>query len=99
MADVYKYSDLKGPTAFRAIKLLLPAKSLIPFSQKTLRIEIVEIDVSAPVPYDALSYTWGVSSKSTPNRRIIVETNGSRRGLWIHKPTRDGAAAAGREWQ
>ncbi|PNY21903.1 Heterokaryon incompatibility protein 6 [Tolypocladium capitatum] len=73
--------------AFRLVRLLPPRPALLPGAYGTLRIEIIEVSVDASPCYDALSYPWSVPAHLTsPDRQIIVETEGDFSGLYVYRP-------------
>ncbi|KAH8169306.1 heterokaryon incompatibility protein (HET) domain-containing protein [Sarocladium implicatum] len=84
----YQYSALTpGSRVFRAIRLLSPQQSWHPlFKQRTLRIQIEDVQVDSGRPYECLSYTWAVDHEQVPDRRVIVETGNTPSQLFIHQP-------------
>lgn len=79
-----QYSPLKDrPAAFRLVRLLPPLPTLF---GNTLRIQLITVDNVSTCAYDTLSYTWGVTGKDPPNRRILVETPLGSRELRIYRP-------------
>lgn len=80
----YEYSSIDvSSRVFRAIKLLPPISPDLP---QTLRVQIIHINCDQVIPYDALSYTWGVANDAVPDRKIMVETADGKRDLHIHRP-------------
>lgn len=71
------------PGAFRLVKLLPPVPTL---RGSTLRIQLVVAEGVDDLKYDALSYTWDVSGKDPPDRRVLVETPTGTRDLFIYRP-------------
>jgi hypothetical protein len=84
----YKYSlysplNSSSPGAFRLVRLLPPLPTLW---GNTLRIQLITVDNVSTTAYDTLSYTWGVTGKDPPDRRILVETPQGSRELRIYRP-------------
>lgn len=84
----YNYAELRpGSRVFRAIRLLRPQQSWHPFlKQRTLRIQIENIQLDSGDPYECLSYTWAVAPGQIRDRRVIVETSKGSYQLFIHRP-------------
>ncbi|KAK7425714.1 hypothetical protein QQZ08_007813 [Neonectria magnoliae] len=83
-APAYQYSPITSrPRAFRLVRLLPPVRALF---GNTLRIELITVDDESSCLYDTLSYTWGVTGKDAPDRRVIVETQQGPRELRIYRP-------------
>ncbi|EHK16293.1 uncharacterized protein TRIVIDRAFT_39487 [Trichoderma virens Gv29-8] len=81
----FQYSPISpSKRVFRLVQLLPPKPPVIPGTQGTIRIRLVEADIDSGVHYDALSYAWNVAAgQTTPNRKIIVEENGESFKLHI----------------
>ncbi|KAH6900627.1 heterokaryon incompatibility protein [Thelonectria olida] len=78
------YSPLDSrPGAFRLVRLLPPLPTLW---GNTLRIQLIAVDNVGSCAYDTLSYTWGVTGKDPPDRRILVETPHGSREFRIYRP-------------
>ncbi|KAH7155796.1 heterokaryon incompatibility protein [Dactylonectria estremocensis] len=83
-APAYKYTSLDSrPRAFRLVRLLPPIHAVF---GDTLRIELITVDDASECLFDALSYTWGVTSGDIPDRRVLVETHEGTRELGIYRP-------------
>ncbi|KAH7156594.1 heterokaryon incompatibility protein [Dactylonectria macrodidyma] len=83
-APTYQYSSLDSrPRAFRLVRLLPPIHAVF---GDTLRVELITVDDTSECLFDALSYTWGVTSGDVPNRRVLVETHEGTRELGIYRP-------------
>ncbi|KPM45840.1 hypothetical protein AK830_g688 [Neonectria ditissima] len=83
-APAYRYSPITShPRAFRLVRLLPPIRAIL---GSTLHIELITVDDESSCTYETLSYTWGVTGKDAPNRRVIVETQHGPRELHIYRP-------------
>ncbi|KAF3067868.1 hypothetical protein CFAM422_008637 [Trichoderma lentiforme] len=81
----FQYSPLSpSKRVFRLVQLLPPKPAIIPGTQGTIRIRLVEADIDSGIHYDALSYAWNVAAGQTkPNRKIIIETNEDSFKLYV----------------
>ncbi|KAH7116288.1 heterokaryon incompatibility protein [Dactylonectria macrodidyma] len=69
-APAYQYSPLDSrPRAFRLVQLLPPIHAVF---GDTLRIELITVNDASECLFDALSYTWGVTSGGVPDRRLGI---------------------------
>jgi len=69
------------------IEILPPLPAAWPFQPPTLRVQISTRDLDSDVPYEALSYCWGVSAGQLPDRRVIITEDGRPESaeLFIHQ--------------
>ncbi|KAF7555507.1 hypothetical protein G7Z17_g2165 [Cylindrodendrum hubeiense] len=82
-APAYQYSPIiSRPRAFRLVRLLPPHRAVF---GDTLRIELITVDDDSACSYDTLSYTWGDTSRSLPNRRVLVESQNGPHELRIYR--------------
>ncbi|KAH6683556.1 heterokaryon incompatibility protein [Plectosphaerella plurivora] len=84
----FEYADISAKArTFRLITLLPPLPAAFPFGSPTVRIEISEANVDEAA-FEALSYTWGVTT-SAPDRPVIVETPDGPRKIRIYRSLED----------
>ncbi|KAM0262579.1 hypothetical protein ACHAQJ_001624 [Trichoderma viride] len=70
---------------FRLVQLLAPKPSIIPGTNGTIRIKLIEADIDSGVHYDSLSYAWNLGPHyQKPSRQIIVETDQGSCKLYIY---------------
>jgi hypothetical protein len=69
MADrkSYTHKGLKGPRSIRVIKFKRPSAIQRLIREESLEIELEEVSLNSPPPYEALSYTWDAQ---TPDHLI-----------------------------
>ncbi|KAH6663785.1 hypothetical protein EV126DRAFT_436641, partial [Verticillium dahliae] len=81
--EPYQYSPITIAGTFRLVRLLRVDTTTSP---PTIDVSIVETSLPDPVPYDALSYHWGVGADEKPDRPINVSTPTGSRRLFIYEP-------------
>ncbi|KAL7920651.1 heterokaryon incompatibility domain-containing protein [Trichoderma austrokoningii] len=94
MLSLFEFNSLKSfnypplsplNRAFRLVQLLPPKPSIIPGTNGTIRIKLIEADVDSGIRYDALSYAWSLGPRyQEPNTQIIVETEQGSHKLYIY---------------
>ncbi|GAO13608.1 hypothetical protein UVI_02015220 [Ustilaginoidea virens] len=70
-------------------KHLTQPPSIVPGLDATLRVQLLQVDITDGRPtcaYDTLSYVWSVSGGSEPDRPILVESGNQTFQLLIHRP-------------